>query len=277
MPRRIVVCVLAVAACRGPINYTAAGPRYVGPLAPLREARGAAPPDTIRVVTFNIKLARRVDSAIAVLAATPVLRAADVVALQEMDLPGTRRLAEALGMAYVYYPAVVHHSTGRDFGNAILSRWPLSEDRKVILPHRGQFRGQQRIAVGATVLVGGTPVRVYSVHLETPVEAGPRRKHAQAEAVLADAAAYPRVIIAGDLNGRGIGRLFAARGYAWPTRDEPATVHRWSWDHVFLRGLAPPARDASGVVRENRRASDHRPVWAVAVLDGKRARSVTTP
>src|SRR5574341_1293054 len=130
MPRRIVVWFLAVAACRGPITYTAAGPRYLGTLAPLRDVRAGAPPDTIHVVTFNIKLAR-----------------------------------------------------------------------------------------------------------------------------------CPRVIIAGDLNGRGIGRVFTAQGYAWPTRDEPATVHGWSWDHVFLRGLGTPARKASGVVRENRGASDHRPVW----------------
>ena len=49
-----------------------------------------------------------------------------------------------------------------------------------------------RIAVAATVRVRGEiPLRVYSVHLETPVGVGPGGKRDQAQAVLDSAAAVP--------------------------------------------------------------------------------------
>jgi hypothetical protein len=49
-----------------------------------------------------------VDRAIALLASEPALRGADVLLLQEMNGEATRRIAEALGPWYVYYPAFFH-------------------------------------------------------------------------------------------------------------------------------------------------------------------------
>src|SRR6185436_18131400 len=105
------------------------GPRYAGGPSPM----SAAPPrgdGSLRVVTFNVEYAKRIPEAIAALRADG-LRGADVIALQEMDAPGTAAIAEALGMNYVYYPASRHPKTGRDFGNAILSPWPIEASRKV--------------------------------------------------------------------------------------------------------------------------------------------------
>jgi endonuclease/exonuclease/phosphatase family metal-dependent hydrolase len=221
---------------------------------------------TIRVVTFNIQYARQIDSALALLESAEQLAGADIITLQEMDAPGTSRIAAALGMSYVYYPATLRSATGRDFGNAILSRWPISDDRKIILPHLGRLAKSLRTATAATIAVAGVPVRVYSVHLGTIIDLGPGAKRDQAQAVLADAAAYPHVIVSGDMNSHGIGREFRAAGYVWPTEHNPRTKHFWNWDHVFLKGLELRDITSTGVVRDTRHASDHRPVWAEVVF-----------
>src|SRR5437879_13551781 len=262
----VVLGAPAVAGCGSGVNYSGPlGPRYAGGVALAPPAEDAAP-DTIRLVTFNIQYARRIDSAIALLESAVPLTHADIVTLQEMDAAGTSRIAEALGMSWVYYPATVSPATGRDFGNAILSRWPMADDKKIILPHRARFDKTERIATAATVLVGDVPVRVYSVHLGTIADVGPSARRDQARVVMADAAAYPRVIVSGDMNSHGIGKAFRAAGYAWPTERNPRTDHLWNWDHIFLRGLALRDSASTGVVRHNRHASDHRPVWAVVSL-----------
>lgn len=267
--------VVGVAGCATAFNYTGQGPRYAGGLAP-RRASGAA---VLHLVTFNIQFARQIDSAIVLFGSATPLEQADVITLQEMDAPGTSRIAQALGMSYVYYPATVHPKTGRDFGNAILSRWPIVADAKIVLPHLARFGKTERIATAATILVGDTPVRVYSVHLATFTSEGPGSRRDQVAAVLADAAAYPRVVVSGDMNNHGIGREFLARGFRWPTEHNPHTELFWNWDHIFLKGLALSDSGATGVVRDNHHASDHKPVWAVIslVAPTPSARSVAAP
>jgi endonuclease/exonuclease/phosphatase family metal-dependent hydrolase len=81
-----------------------------------------------------------------------------------------------------------------------------------------------------------------------------------------DAAPYRHVIIAGDMNNHGIGDQFTASGYRWVTQHDPATIHWFNWDHVFIAGFAAGDSARVGVIRDNRGASDHRPVWAVIAL-----------
>ena len=266
MNRRIVLAALLALGCHG-FNYTSpSGPRYAfsEPPAPVPPAASPDAVDSIRVVTFNVKYARHIDQAITLLRSTAALQNADIVTLQEMDEAGTRRIAEALTMSYVYYPASVEH--GRDFGNAVLSRWPIVADEKIVLPHHARFVGTQRIATAATITVRGLPLRVYSVHLATRMEIGPGSRRDQVRAVLANAAAYPRVVIGGDMNSRGIGRTFRAAGFLWPTERNPRTHFLGNWDHIFLKGLAPGDSLGTGVARDTIGASDHRPVWALALI-----------
>ena len=249
---------------------------YLDPGGPSHETRFAemsrSPPPAsapLRVVTFNIAYAVKVDLALEVLQQSPPLRDPDVLALQEMDAPSVQRIARALGMNSVYVPSAVHPKTDRDFGCAILSPWPLVDPGKVVLPIAAFGSGVRRSAARATVEWGERRVRVYSVHLPSPlgVTGGARRQ--QLEVMLADAAdSTDPVVIAGDFNSRDVGNQIAEAGYSWPTRDVGTTSKFFffgmSIDHIFARGLvAAPDAESFGVVRENRGASDHRPVWAV--------------
>jgi endonuclease/exonuclease/phosphatase family metal-dependent hydrolase len=235
-------------------------------------APAAAP--SFRVVSFNIAYAIEIDRAIEVLRETEALREPDVVALQEMDAPGTERIARALGMNAVYFPSGVHPKHERDFGSAVLSPWPLEEPRKLVLPHGARVSGLRRSAVSAVVVRGAQRVRVYSLHLPSPLAISGGSRKAQLRAVAADAAAFPgKVVIAGDFNSHGkVGEL-AKAGFDWVTRDVGDTARLrvlgiglggLSFDHVLARGLRlADVPDAVGVVTDNRGASDHKPVWAV--------------
>jgi endonuclease/exonuclease/phosphatase family metal-dependent hydrolase len=256
--RRLLALLVTSAACRTGTDYEpSAAPRYVG------HARAGAPRllhgDTLTVVTFNVAFGRALDSAIAVIRQTPELRDADVVLLQEMDGEGTRRVADALRISYVYYPAIRHRRTGRDFGNAVLSRWPIIADERLLLPHPSRYAGTHRIATAATLSVCGTPIRVYSTHLGTVADIRQSRRRQQLAFVLADAARFPRAVVGGDLNSGDLGDVAQARGFAWPTARGPRTTLLGRWDHLFVRGLDTLE---AGTVTDNRRASDHVPVWA---------------
>ena len=154
----------------------------------------------------------------------------------------------------------------RHFGNAVLSRWPIVEDKRIVLPHHGRFARTQRTATAATIQVGESLVRVYSTHLGTMTDVEPASRRDQLRAILADAARYPRVVLGGDMNDVGVGRVAREEGYNWPTERGPDTSWLGRLDHIFLKGLASPDSAAAGTVLDVRKASDHLPVWAVAIL-----------
>jgi endonuclease/exonuclease/phosphatase family metal-dependent hydrolase len=226
-------------------------------------ARDAEP--AVRVVTFNVERGRRVDEAVAALQRHPDLRDADVVVLQEMSGEGVAAVAEALRMNSAYHPASREPMGGPDWGNAILSPWPIDDARKVRLPHRSRFNQRARTATAVRVALPGGPIRVYSTHLGSVRGMSEAKRRDQALAILADAArGREPVVIAGDFNSEELGRLFEANGYCWPTRHVGPTVDRFSVDHVFARGLCgAPEQRRAGVARDVTDASDHRPVWAL--------------
>ena len=162
-----LITLAALTACSRSVNYTdPVGPRYAGEAAqepevhwtgPHAEAAAAsaevATPDSLRVVTFNVHYSEQMGLVNELLETSPMLRGADIIVLQEMNEDAAAGTAEALDMNYVYYPAVLHPVPKKNFGNAILSRWPIVDDEKLILPSRSMTRGSQRAAVAATVVV----------------------------------------------------------------------------------------------------------------------------
>jgi endonuclease/exonuclease/phosphatase family metal-dependent hydrolase len=277
MVNRLAALVLAasVAGCATAVNYA-------DPTAPLYTFSFAgdvppAPAPTLRVVTFNIEYAIEVERAIAVLRERGPLRDPDVLALQEMDAPGTERVARALGMNAVYFPSGVHPKHRRDFGCALLSPWPLEEPRKLRLPHASRGSGLVRSVTSAVLVRGPERIRVYSVHLPSPlaVSGGSRRDQLRTLAEDAAGATEP-VIIAGDFNSHDKVSELEKAGFSWVTREVGATtrvelfgreIMDPSFDHVLARGFRA---EAFGVVEKNRGASDHLPVWALLEREGSK-------
>jgi endonuclease/exonuclease/phosphatase family metal-dependent hydrolase len=260
-----VLLLIWTVACHTGRNYTnPAEPRYAGgpphPVPP-------GPVTRIKVVSFNVEFSQHIDSAIALLQNEPALHGADIVLLQEMNERPARRIADALGLWFVYYPAIYHYRTHQLFGNAVLSQWPIVDDRKIILPHRSRFVGTQRTATAATISLGFRMVRVYSTHLGTMSDIGAGARREQLRAIMADAVRYQLVIIGGDMNDAEVGKVAREAGYAWPTEHGPPTSALGRLDHIFLKGLSRPDSAASGAVVDVGKTSDHLPVWAVGLLN----------
>jgi endonuclease/exonuclease/phosphatase family metal-dependent hydrolase len=264
--RAALIALVLAGGCRTGYDYESAiGPRYSG-VHPGAGVESCAEPCTLRIVSFNSHFARDIDGAITLLGTDSALRGADVILLQEMDAAGTQKLARALSRSYVYYPAIFHRRTRRDFGNAVLSRWPIVDDAKLVLPHPSRYARTHRIATRATLRVGASRVRVYSTHLGTIADIGSGRRRDQLRFIFADAEGHQLVVVGGDLNDGSVGVVAHEAGYSWPTRHGPRTHRLGRWDHVFLKGLKSPDTAASGTVVDSRGVSDHSPVWVVGIF-----------
>ncbi|MEM9747875.1 MAG: endonuclease/exonuclease/phosphatase family protein [Actinomycetota bacterium] len=223
--------------------------------------------ELVTVVTWNVKFGEQIEAAIDLLSAHPMLSGADALLLQELDGDGARRIASALALELHYEPACVHPQTGREFGNAILSRSPLRDRRVVPLPHTATISGTRRIAVAATTDLGHD-VRLWCTHAEIPVMAPHlRRRQFRTVADVMRRDPAPMMILGGDFNTvtrRGVdtvSSMIRAAGLERARLREDATIRRagrpLALDHVFHRGVTPVA---AGVV-EPGRASDHSAVW----------------
>lgn len=230
---------------------------------PVRPASGL-----IRLVSWNIQFGVEVAAATRELAEHPDLRDADIILLQEMDEVGTAALAESLSLNYVYGAPGVHKQTGRNFGNAVLSPWPVGAPDVVLLPYKSAVNGQERVLVHTVVTVDGEPIDVGSVHTEVPSLSSPKRLR-QFDQIGLAARSWPseRLIVGGDFNTitkrgvRAVAERMAVVGATRVTEGLAPTLRRkgrdFALDHVFVRGLR---RVAAGVVTGSD-ASDHRPIW----------------
>ncbi len=205
-----------------------------------------------------------------------------IIALQEVDRArertgktnNARELAERLGMYYAWAaPPATKAEKEEETGVELLSAYPLSDVKRIVLPHKGPG-GRLRVALGATIKLGKSHVRVYSVHSETRISTS--QKVEQFRAVLQDLARFPKstpAIVMGDLNSwepatvNSVRRLFAAEGFITPFKDDESTFKRdlvffdlkLKLDWIWLRGLA--AR-SYGIDR-SLAVSDHFPLWTV--------------
>lgn len=260
-------------ACSSARNYVnPEGPGFHGDFGPVRYP----PTDTIKVVAFNIKYGEKVDFAIYELTEVAELRQPEILLLQEMDTEGVETIARRMNYNYVYFPASVHQARNKNFGNAVLSKWPIINYRKIVLPHPQPLNELRRIAVATTILIDTLEVAVYSVHTETIIL--PRSKRiSQADSIvksLPDSIHY--AIVGGDFN-TGSGKSIAAteqifaeagfrratKGIGWTMKTGPFGLFRKEFDHIFVRGFKVIA---AGKFEETR-ASDHRPIWTIICMD----------
>ncbi len=203
--------------------------------------------------------------------------APDVVMLQEVD-DGVKRskghrqvdlLADELGMKYRTWFPNVDVRGGGQYGNAILSRYPLIESANIDLTTR--FKKKRSVLHGVLRVrhddIDRT-VHVYNMHLGL---AGYERKQQIAKFLAShpftNLHAETPVVVGGDLNDvyGGLDGEFAPAGFRGSER-RPRTFPAWgplrALDAIFVRGQL----DFLGLARCDsdlaRRASDHRPLLA---------------
>ncbi|HSR68774.1 MAG TPA: endonuclease/exonuclease/phosphatase family protein [Acidobacteriota bacterium] len=242
-------------------------------------ASGVAPlsPDRLRLLSYNLHgpPGHRIEEIAEVLKSHPRLSESLVLALQEVNRfhQGSdnehvgRLLARHLNMHFAYAAELAHDEGGGVRGLAILSRFPLSQVSRVLLPVEGPG-GRRRISLGATVDVGGRPLRVYTTHLETRISAEERAR--QIEGMLEDAARYKDIptVILGDFNTfakehtQTMFELMEAAGFTCPLAGDENTFRayifvRMKLDWIWLRGVEAAKAEVEGDVS----ASDHRPLW----------------
>lgn len=240
-------------------------------------------PQRLKVVSYNIRWRSgdELQEIITLFKSDKEIGGAGIIGLQEVDRKRrrsghtntARTIAEALEMNYAWAAPPLPERKAKDAleeetGVAILSSYPLTDVAKILLPHEGPG-GRRRVAVGATVHLGSTRVRVYSVHAETRVSVDERTE--QLQAVLDELARHPKdipAIVLGDFNSwqpdskRDLVRLFTARDFTTPfPPGQPTFRHmfvKMRLDWIWLRGFAPAT--SHGIARHIK-ISDHYPLW----------------
>ena len=164
--------------------------------------------------------------------------------------------------------------TGLPFGNAVMSRWPLSDFETIPLPGVAPIKPQPRCAVHASVDVDGTVVSAISAHLETAYMHR-RGRSAQARTVAQHRMANRPVatVVGGDFNSASplavsaTDQVMASAGLRRATNRAESTFRRFglsfTLDHIYARGVdgSPWPVTAAGVI-QTATASDHQPIWA---------------
>lgn len=263
----IIFAVLAILllGCRKPIdNYEEENsPFFAGEFAPTDYPFAG----DLKIITWNIHFALEIDQAIKELQEVTDLQDADIILLQEMDELGTEEIAKTLEYNYIYYPASIHTKHDNNFGNAILSKWELSEPEKLILPHKNPTNDQIRIATKAVTIIDDLQITLYSVHIETAWLSGTKRNE-QVDAIIEAIGNDDYVFVGGDFNSvtqanvTGLDNMFSEIDMIRVSEGAEPTVKvvgtGFSADHVFARN----ANLIENNVYAETEASDHFPVWA---------------
>jgi endonuclease/exonuclease/phosphatase family metal-dependent hydrolase len=187
-------------------------------------------------------------------------------------------IAVDLGLYYAWTaPPTVGGDGEEETGVAILSAYPLNDVKRIVLPHEGPGK-RRRVAIGATVLVAKTAVRVYSVHSETRISVD--KKIEQMSAVLADLGTNLKnmpAVIMGDLNTwepSAVIRthaLFTKANFNTPFDNDTPTFFRsvvlfpieLKLDWIWLRGCKVSRHGIDKTIN----MSDHWPLWVVMNLE----------
>ena len=257
------------------------------------------PPDSIRILNWNINRGLKLQGVIEFLASTK----ADILLLQEADLNARRthhlnvakEIAQKLQLNYFF---------GREFqeltqgsrtspayhGQATLSRWLLSHSRIIRFQKQSNFwhphwflpevypfqeRIGGRLALVCEASIAGKTIVTYNLHLES--KGDDRLRCSQLEETLDDAKQYNHdapVLLTGDFNLDASGGPAAAAisraqfQDAFANHHAPTTPHSFLEnerviDWVFTRG---PIRAGQAQVYRSVPASDHYPLSVELVL-----------
>jgi endonuclease/exonuclease/phosphatase family metal-dependent hydrolase len=240
----------------------------------------ASRPTELRVLTYNIHHGEGLDKELDLERIAAVIREArpDLVALQEVDR-GVRRsggvdqpaeLGRLTGMHAVFEKNIPLE--GGEYGNAILSRYPLRGHRNHHLP---QIRPhEQRGVLEAQVEIRGRRVTLLATHFDHRPDDTERMASLEQVRGLVEERSGEVVVLAGDLNdfptSRALTEAATMLEVAHPTDGSeglsfPADAPDRRIDYILYRAPAGAKVVECHVLPESV-ASDHRPVLAVIQL-----------
>jgi endonuclease/exonuclease/phosphatase family metal-dependent hydrolase/glycosyltransferase involved in cell wall biosynthesis len=256
---------------------------------PRSPARPAVRANILRVLTYNVHSCIGTDGKLSPKRIARVIAQCepDVVALQELDV-GRRRteyvhqadvIAAELQMAHHFHPA--YQVESEQYGNAVLSRFPLRMVRAARLPGPDQNGNREpRSALWVCVDVNGQPWQLLNVHLGLSA----RERESQVETLLGDQwicdpRFRERQLLCGDLNtvpGSRAHRLLSAGlrdaqrrlSIRRLPRTFPSQFPLLRLDHVFV---GPEVEVVRAEVRSSqlaRVASDHLPLLVEVRITG---------
>lgn len=241
--------------------------------------------DTIRVMTYNIHAGVGIDGRFDVERIADIIlnNNVDIVGLQEVDKNTNRsgnvdiakQVAEITGMEYVFGPNFKFDDG--EFGNAILSKYPIFESWNLALPRIGN--NEQRGLLKTKIQIGNKIVSVWNTHLDYKSDNSERIL--SAKTILDEMRNNSReeIILMGDLNDTPeskVIRLLTVHfsydteiGNNTNTFTFPADNPNRKIDYILLRKLigSSSSKIISSEVIESE-ASDHLPVISIIKLTG---------
>ena len=246
----------------------------------------------IKVVSYNIRYrgGEDLNKLLKLFREDPEIGNAVLLGLQEVDRNRKRTghentariIADGLGFNYAWAaPPPAKPDDEEETGVAIMSPFPISNIRRMVLPHQGPNQ-RRRVALGATVRIYGKDFRVYSMHGETRIAMD--KKIEQMNTLIEDLKRFPEsmpVILVGDLNTweanaeRKTIKLFRDAGLHTPFGSQSTFSTRvlfvpidFRLDWIWLRGVQVLTYGIDKKIK----LSDHFPLWAkVKVSTDKQA------
>jgi endonuclease/exonuclease/phosphatase family metal-dependent hydrolase len=229
---------------------------------------------TLRIVTYNIHRCRGMDGRTVPARTIEVLASlnADIIALQEVvgagpfDSGHAVEIGAALGMGWVMAPA--RHLRGHQFGNMILSHFPIRQHVQYDLSWR---TCEPRCCQRADIVIDDHKLHLFNVHLGTAY----RERKDQAgrlAGIVHDGRVNPPKILLGDFNEWSGGLATAELTQRLEAidlsvhlrrrRTYPGLLPLLHLDHIYYEGEV----DITGVeiprTRKSLMASDHLPFLA---------------
>ena len=234
----------------------------------------------LRVATYNVRACRGMDRRRSEARIAEVIGelAADIVGLQELDLSRQRSgevdqtgvIAAQLGWHYYFHPAM---RTGDEhYGDAVLSRYPLTLRRVCDLPGPAPFYCREtRVAISVDVETPLGPVHIINTHFG--LGRSERLRQAQLlndEWLGANPAEIPLILL-GDFNSLPGSRTHRAlakhlrdvRKLVAPVRafrTFPTSLPSFAVDHIFVNAALHPLSLDVHRSPLARVASDHYPL-----------------
>ncbi|WP_176015206.1 endonuclease/exonuclease/phosphatase family protein [Victivallis sp. Marseille-Q1083] len=237
---------------------------------------GTAAPQEIKIMTYNIHAGIGMDDQFNLPRLAEVIRAngADVIGLEEVDINNPRsqrsdiprELGQLLNMHPAFIKAVAFHEGTSQYGNAVLSKYPLEVVDKLPLP--GDGNAEPRAALVVKVAAEQPFYFIVTHFVWEPELEDLRLQSVDAIDQLVQSKKYYPAILVGDLNQEPDAACIEALRKNWTLTNDHGGSKSWPADQPEqqLDYIAFTPKNAFEIVRHQVigevMASDHRPVMA---------------